>query len=399
MQGGEPMEAGEMVRRVREFFNEQNLIILLCVGAFLPYIFSFIICSIAFLILLITPKLQKGLFAFRGASIIFLFTAYAVVVAFLNRNILGMIVAPVFFCVFTVFCFVRQNITRETFNTCLTAVCFTVFPSFLTALFEALLHTGDSELIYRCASYYGNANWFGSLTAAIVIICAFKIVSGNGRGWFYYLVAFIGMVNIYLSGSLFAIIEVIVGVAVYLLFSKHYRLFCLMVICGSIGVVLITAIPELLPRLSESSLTTGYRVRIWGVAIREIAARPFFGRGFMAYNEIQALYEDSYSTVHGHNLVIDCLINFGIVGTLILTSMLYFMFRRVVRVICADSNSTVAILIISITAAVFAHSFTDITFFWIQTGVFYMVMLGGIGCEERRLKLDNDLILKGQYRI
>ncbi len=393
------MEAGEMVKRIREFFNEQNLIILLCVGAFLPYVFSFVICGIAFLMLLITPKLQKGLFAFRGSSVIFVFIAYAVAVAFLNRNVLGMVVAPVFFCVFTVFCFVRQNITRETFNTCLTAVCFTVFPSFFTALFEALLQTGESKLVYRCASYYGNANWFGSLTAAIVIICAYKIVSSNGKGWFYYVTAFIGMVNIYLSGSLFAIIEVVVGVAVYLLLSKHYRLFCLMVICGSVGIVLITAIPELLPRLSESSMTTGYRVQIWGIAIREIAARPLFGRGFMAYNEIQALYEDSYSTVHGHNLIIDCLINFGIIGTAILTIMLYFMFRRVIRVICADKGNEVAILIISIAAAVFAHSFTDITFFWIQTGVFYMVMLGGIGCEERRLRLDNDLLLKGRYRI
>ncbi len=393
------MEAMELLKKARAYLNAQNLIIMLCVGAFLPYVFSIITCAVAFVVLLITPSLQKGLFNFRGSMLIFVFLAYAVGVAFLNRNPLGMIVAPVFFCVFTVFSFVRQNITRETFDTCLTAVCFTVFPSFLTAVVEVLMQSGENELIYRCASYYGNANWFGSLTAAIIIICAYKIVSSEGRAYFYYLVAFVGIINIYLSGSLFAIIEVIVGVAMYLLLSKHYRLFCLMVICGSLGVILITTIPDLLPRLSESSLTTGYRVRIWGIAIREIASRPFFGRGFMAYNEIQALYEGSYSTVHGHNLMIDCLINFGIVGTAILMSILYFMFKRVVSVFSTDRSSAVAILILSVAAAVFAHSFTDITFFWIQTGVFYMVMLGGIGCEERRLKQDNDLLIRGRYRI
>ena len=280
------MEAAEIVKRVKEFLNAQNLIILLCVGAFLPYVFSLLICGVAVIALLINPELQKGLFAFRGVSVIFLFTAYAVAVAFYNRNILGMLVAPIFFCIFLVFCFVRQNITRQTFDTCLTAVCFMVFPSFASAVLEVLLQTGESKLIYRCASYYGNANWFGSLMAAIVIICAYKVVSRNGRGWFYYLVAFVGMINIYLSGSLFAIIEVVVGIAMYLLFSKHYRLFCLMVICGSVGILLITTLPGLLPRLTETSLTTGYRVRIWGIAIKEIAANPFFGRGFMAYNEI-----------------------------------------------------------------------------------------------------------------
>lgn len=393
------MEAIDLIKKAKEYLNAQNLIILLCVGAFLPYVFSVIICAVAFIVLLITPSLQKGLFNFKGSTLIFVFLAYSVGVAFLNRNILGMFVAPIFFCVFTVFCFVRQNITKETFDTCLTAVCFTVFPSFLTALLEVLMQTGENELIYRCASYYGNANWFGSLSAGIVIICAYKIVTMNGRAWFYYVVAFVGLLNIYLSGSLFAIIEVIVGVAVYLLFSKHYRLFCLMVIFGSVGVLLITTIPELLPRLSESSLTTGYRVRIWGIAIREIANRPFFGRGFMAYNEIKNVYEGSYSTVHGHNLVIDCLINFGIVGTAILIALFFFLLRRVVRVLCHDKNSRIAILIVSFVAAVLAHSFTDITFFWIQTGVFYMVILGGIGCEERRLGLDRDLLIKGQYRL
>ena len=393
------MEANEIIKKAREYLNAQNLIIMLCVGAFLPYVFSVITCVIAFLVIITSPNLQKGLFNFKGSMLMFVFLAYSMAVAFLNRNALGMLVAPVFFCVFVVFCFVRQNIKKETFDTCLTAVCFTVFPAFLTAVLEILLQSGNNELIYRYASFYGNANWFGSLTAAIVIICAYKIVSAGGRAWFYYAVAIVGAMNIYLSGSLFAIIEVIVGVAIYLLLSKHYRLFCLMVICGSLGVILITTIPELLPRLSESSMTTGYRVRIWGIAIREIANRPFFGRGFMAYSEIQALYEGSYSTVHGHNLIIDCLINFGIVGTAILTALLYFMFRRVVAVLCSDRDSVVAILIVSFAAAVFAHSFTDITFFWIQTGVFYMVMLGGIGCEERRLGLDGDMLIKGRYRI
>lgn len=393
------MEAKEMVARVRNFLNAQNLIILLCVGSFLPYVFSGIICVIVFLSLIITPELQKGLFSFRGATLMFVFLAYSVAVAFLNRNALGMMVAPIFFCIFVVFCFVRQNITMETFDTCLTAVCFTVFPAFATALVEAVLQPGGGKLIYRCSSYYGNANWFGSLTAAILIISAYKIVSSNGRAVFYYFVAFFGLLNILLSGSLFAIIEVVVGVAVYLLLSRHYRLFCLMLACGALGLVLISAMPGIIPRLSESTLTTGYRVRIWGIAIREIASRPLFGRGFMAYSEIQGLYEGSYVTVHGHNLAIDCLLNFGIVGTILLIVILFFMLRRVFAVLSENRDSHVAILIVSMACAIFAHSFTDITFFWIQTGVFYMIMLGGIGCEERKLGLDNDLLIKGKYRI
>ena len=172
-----------------------------------------------------------------------------------------------------------------------------------------------------------------------------------------------------------------------------------MVICGSLGIMLITTMPELLPRLSESGEATGYRVHIWGIIIREIKLHPFFGRGFMSYNLIKGLYEGSYNTVHSHNLALDSLLNFGIVGTLLLGSMLYYIIRRIVRVYKTEIGNEIAAIAIAILAAIISHSFTDITFFWIQTGIFYVIVFGSIGCEESRLDLNHDTLLYGRYRI
>ncbi len=392
------LEAAELFKKLKNTLNAQNIIIILAISCFAPFIFTAIITVLALLFIAFTPDFQRGLLNFRGAMLIPAFCAYAFIVAFINRNVLGVVVAPVFLGILIIYCFVREFITRETLNTCYTAVCVMVFPAFVHAMTEAIT-APKTEEVYRCSSYFANANYFGALMAAIIIICAHKIVSNYGKGIFYYIVAFVSLVNIYLSGSLFAIIEVIVGVAIYLLLTKHYRLFCLMVIGGSLGIMLITTLPQLLPRLSESGDAAGYRVHIWGIIIREIKLHPFFGKGFMSYNIIKNLYEGSYTTMHSHNLMLDSLLNFGVVGTLLLGTMLYYIVRRIAKVYVADKCNEIAAIAFAFIAAIVSHSFTDITFFWIQTGVFYVIVFGSIGPEEKRLNLTHDTLIRGRYRF
>ena len=393
------MDIADIWKKIHSFLNPQNLIIMLAASAFAPVPFTAILVVITVVLILTEPEYQKGLFYFKGSLLIPAFCCYALIVALFNKNMYGVILAPVFFVIFTIFCFVRKFITTKTFETCLSAVCLMVIPATLYAFIEMFTNKEEGKLVYRCTSYFLNANYFGALMAAAVIICAYKIVSSNGKAFIYYPIALLAVLDIYLSASLFAIVEVVVGVVFYLLLSKHYRLFCLMVVVGSAGIILITAIPELLPRLYEASGTTDYRVRIWGVAIREIMHKPLFGRGFLGYNGVRLQYIGSYETVHCHNLVIDSLLNFGIVGSALLLMMLYYILIRFVRCFKRDSGSTALIMIASIMLAAVSHMFTDITFFWIQTGLFYAIILGGTGSEERRLNIKNDFLIKGKYRI
>lgn len=394
------MDAKSINSFIKTTLTPQNLIVLICVGAFLPFIFSAVIDIIAILLILFYPKFQRGLFAFKGASVFPIFAVYAAAVAVFNRNLKGLILVPIVFGILLIFCFVKVNMTQETFDFCLTAVSFTVFPAFLFALFEVI---GSADIVgkyvYRTASYFGNANYFGAMMAAIVIIAGHNIIKKKGRTIYYFAVAIMGLVNIYLSGSLFAIVEIIVGGAIYLLLSKHYRLFCLMIIVGATAIVTITAVPGLLPRLSESSATTSYRVRMWGVIIEQVKNHPIFGGGFMSYGMMKDLYDGSYYAFHGHNFMMDTLANFGIVGTLIVFAMLYVMLRGIVQVYVKDKNSYIAIFAASIAFAVAVHTFTDLVFFWIQTGVFYAIVFGSIGAEERRLGIAQNPMIMGKIRL
>lgn len=389
------MNAAEILQKLKSFITPQNLIIILAVSTFAPFIFTAIALILTVLIILLTPDFQRGLFAFKGSFFIMFFCGYAFIVAFFNQNLYGIFAAPVCFFILTIFCFVRRFSTREAIDSGLTASLFMVYPAVATAIFEALTNESTSSLIYRCTSYFFNANYFGAMMAAAVIICAYRLIEQKGKGFFYYPTALFALIGVYLSGSLFAIVEIIVGIAIYLLLSKHYRLFCLMIMLGSLALILISLVPSLLPRLAEAATTTGYRIRIWGVAIREIGNHPLFGRGFLSYNEVNPLYEGSYQTEHCHNLFIDAMLNFGIIGTLLLGVMFYFIIKVVFLCFKKERNE-LTILIISVITAVLSHCFTDITYFWIQTGAFYAILLGSIGCEERRLGIESELILKSR---
>ena len=108
----------------------------------------------------------------------------------------------------------------------------------------------------------------------------------------------------------------------------------------------------------------------------------------MGYYHIYANYPGSYATTHCHNLLLDLLLNFGVVGTVF---PIWFIVGYVKRAICCRNAQTKlqqTSLILAALAALVVHATVDLTFLWIQTGLLYCLILGGIGGEERLLGFD-----------
>ena len=123
---------------------------------------------------------------------------------------------------------------------------------------------------------------------------------------------------------------------------------------------------------------------VWQGAITNIDDCMIFGKGFFTYR----LFTDvPYPAPHTHNFVLECLISFGIVGSCIL-SLYFFLYYRVVF-LCNQllRKSSINILILALSAGVLIHLTTDITVLWAQTGLFYAIILAGIGADERKLQL------------
>ena len=161
----------------------------------------------------------------------------------------------------------------------------------------------------------------------------------------------------------------------------------LLLLAGTACIVLY-CVPELLPRIQDSNITTDNRVVIWRTSLQAIAKSPIFGRGFLTYYHIYSDFPGSYPTTHAHNILLEPILSFGIVGTALMLIPLIYYYRRVILCRNAQNKLNATSLILALSCALVIHGTTDLTFMWIQTGLLYCLIMGGVGIEERMLKID-----------
>ena len=201
----------------------------------------------------------------------------------------------------------------------------------------------------------------------------------------------INLIGLYLSASLSAFVATACAVMTILIFKKRYRLAIGMVLLAAAFISVSLVFPFIFPRgLEAIDSTFGQRISIWTTAVRGIARHPFLGTGALSY---QMICEQlgGYKTYHCHNLLLDTLLNFGFVGLGAIGIYVIAQFKllslRFKSNICRDMN----ILFLAAIVAVAVHGMTDVTIFWIQTGMMFVLVFSstGIGSEylERKLRL------------
>ena len=333
--------------------------------------------------LLTSPKTRPSVFCHRGRVSFFIFILYTVVVALAHKNYLGIACSLGFFLIVTISYYVRSVITKRVFEHGLDICCYCAIPIGIAAIIEKVINSADDS--YRCKLWFFNENYFCTIMAAVIIICAFRATSYKKSVVIYYVCAFFAAISMYLGESIFAFVNLFVGICVMLVLRhKHLTLAAfLLMVCFCL--VIIYCVPDLFPRLAESNITTDRRIRIWNEAMTFIKENPLFGRGFLSYHQITSAAQGVYKTQHAHNFALEPLVSFGIIGSLLLIGFIWSYYGKVaeckelLRKNCATS------LILALSAGMMIHMTTDMTILWIQTGLLFGLILGGIGVDEKAL--------------
>lgn len=336
---------------------------------------------------------QNGLSVFKKRFTwpVLILAVYAAVVAAANFNWIGLASAAGYFMLVTILLYCRERCSTKTFELGLKLCCLFGTAVAILGYFDWYLSTYlvKSNEMYRCTLYFFNCNYLATVLATTVLICGYKILVFRKNVALYAAAAALMAGAIYLTGSMFVWVEVLVGLAMLLLLTRKNQLLSIVLLLAAAACIVLYCAPYLMPRLVDySGVTTDNRLLIWRVALRDIAKNPLFGRGFLGYYHIYANYPGSYATTHCHNLLLDLLLNFGVVGTVF---PIWFIVGYVKRAICcrnAQTNLQQTSLILAALAALVVHATVDLTFLWIQTGLLYCLILGGIGGEERLLGFD-----------
>ncbi|MBQ1186388.1 MAG: O-antigen ligase family protein [Clostridia bacterium] len=373
-----------ILKRVKQVArNPENLIYIAFISVFTHFVITALTIIVIGIGLLLHKKTRKEIFSFKGKGWFLAFTLYTAFTALCFRNFIGLACSFAFFLIICISYFVRANITEKVFERCLDICCFAAIPLAVATFTENALNSSVKG--YTCKLWFFNENYFCSLLAAIVIICAFNATSHKGKVLKYYICAAFAGFAMYLGESMFAFVEVFVGILVVLVLNKKHKLIALALFVVVVGMIVLLAVPDIFPRLSEINVTSQRRLRIWNEAMPFIKENAFLGRGFLSFYQCARQNPSMYQTTHTHNFAIESLLSFGIIGTIILVFFLWSYFKQVYECKVLLRKNVATTLILTICTAVLVHTMTDLTLLWVQTGLLYALILGGVGIDEKAL--------------
>lgn len=370
-------------RRFDVLLTNTNVITFSTVAIFLPYVLAAIVL-ISIAIYLITNKQTKQVIFLRNdTKLLKVFFAYILIIPFFCYNLIGFAVGVVVILAFVLGLYMRSIMNSELYERILTLICTLSLTSAGYAIIEKISRFLEGGRDHRISAVFFHPNYFGTIAGTVVIICAYKVLTKQGNQWFYYFVAFMNIISMYLSKSMFVWIEVFIGVAVLLVVLKRHRLLALWLFTAALGAFLIFFVDfDIIPRLSDVEVTVRLRKQIWALTIEQIKQTPIFGHGFYSFMH---LFNRSYRNQvipHAHNIILDLILNYGLIGAGLLTWYIVRYYKAVVAKCFKEKKIMISALILAVTAAAFVHGMTDITLLWFQTLPLFMFILSGIGAYE-----------------
>ncbi len=366
---------------LKKLNSSENLIYMAFASAFLPYILTGII-MIAMGIYLLLAKRDR-VFIYSGKSLLIIFTVYTALIGLLRDNLIGFVCSVGFFLIFIICYYVRSEVTGNVFQKGLDVACWMCFPVCISTVVEKLSNSHIED--YRCQSWFFNPNYLCSMMAMMIIVCTYKLLIAPKGKPFYLLAIAAAGTAMYLGESIFAIIEVGVGIFTLLILYKKRSLLFTSLAVVAVAFIMLYINPGLFPRILDSSNSTDQRIFVWDQAIEYIKINPFFGHGFLAYYHLQGLHGSMWNTTHTHNFVFEPILCFGLVGSVIFVAFLWTYYEKISECKSLLRKNKVANLILALSAAIIIHCTVDLTILWIQTGLFFALIIGGIGVDEKAL--------------
>ncbi len=379
-------------RQVDTTLTNTNIINYVAVSIFLPYVLTAIILAFLSIYIIVNKNTRQLIFLHKGCGALKLFFLYIVIVPIMYGNWMGLVVGLGMILMLILGLYLRSVMTGEIFERILTLICTLSLTCAGYAITEAVVNYIDGASSRRISAVFSHPNYFGTVVATVIIICAYKVLTSKENKWFFIALGIINTVSLYLCKSMFAFIEVFIGILILLVILKKNKLLMLWISAAVLGGILIFGIGvNLIPRLHDAGLTIRLREQIWELATAQMKENPLFGHGFMSFQHlIKATYRGDYIK-HAHSIYMDMILNFGVVGTILFLGYFVQYYKAAFQYFFWQKKIMRLSLVFAVTAAALVHGATDITMLWIQILPLYFLILAGLGAEEKKEQTERGL--------
>lgn len=232
-----------------------------------------------------------------------------------------------------------------------------------------------NNLQTRAEATFFNANYYGLFILAILVCIAYLWLKMKVKEvrWGLAGLAGLNLIALVLTASRWLWPSLIVSLGIFLVWLKPKRLIYL----GGLALVMLGAIlvkPNLLPRVDSLQYAFQDRLNLWNTGYQLFLWHPWLGTGPMTFVSFYYLITDE-GNMHAHNLYIDTLANFGVVGVLFLLIILVGNMWPYRRYFVRKGLRREWALMFSLIGLILFHGIMDVAILWIQTGYIFVFLL------------------------
>lgn len=348
---------------------------------FLPDILFVPSCFISLGLILSDTSLIKEMFNLKLIKVAFGFIIFTSLVALFKQNYFGLLASILYSTIVLYLGLLSIKLNHNILNKIyfilgvgsLINPLFTIFnfhnplTNIIVKVFSFLLdetYENSFETKKRIASTFMNANYYGFILTLMVLLAlflAYKYFFTKHKnyklGVFYTIVFIVNLCLLPLPESRSVYLALVVGIA-SLLFFINYKV-SLLVVSPILALMLlnIQKVISLMPRAATLLGGASIRIGIWGTGIQIFKSQPLIGSGFYSFLYNYSKFSPTHD-IHSHNLFLEMLVSFGIIGTTWLYYIGYLILKNPVTN-WIYHNSLNSCLILSMFILVGVHGLTD----------------------------------------
>lgn len=360
---------------------DELIILGLTVSILLSVYFTIAATVLTLTYLIMQKKIKTLLKTIKGAYLAIAFCLLSLIVSFYYGNFTGMILAVAMFLISIIGMYVRLAMTRALFEKMVDLTIHISILCFLVALFQQFFAGLDSS--YRADSTFLNANYYATYIEFVILFCVYKLMENPSRRkkLYFLTVIFINICGLYLCDCRTAFIVLGFTIPVMLILYGKYKAFGIMVGISAAAIASLLLFPNLFPRGNYLNSDLSIRLSIWKTAIKGILQNPLFGQGSGTYGRIYAIF-NGHPAPHAHNIILDPLLNFGIIGSGLLLFYIKEHITSIYKMYTGNIANHKFNLAFAIILCVLLHGLFDAAIFGIQTGFLFLLFLSMAGITE-----------------
>lgn len=339
----------------------------------------------------------RGVLSWEKKNIFLLGSAVgAVVVALLRENVFGAMMGTYYVGMLLLVFYYAKHTTRPLTEKILSMAVGFSLVSVLVILvqyyriqlsqnFTLSLSQIEDYPGFRVDAMYMNPNYYAMMIEFFILICVYRILKApTKKTLLYYIpVILINFFALYMSGCRTAWVPFLVSVPLMLLLVNKKKLFGLMAAGETLAVVLVA--PRL-PRMGSILLYLKDRISIWSQGIEWAKQYPLLGDGPMGYDHLYSM-QGGYMARHAHNILIDALVNYGIIGVGI--SLVYYMqkLKEWFLLFKAGTDPAMVALMAGFLVSVLMHGIMDNTIIWPQCALLFFFVFAANTTPKEQTEL------------